>query len=70
MFAVTLRRADETRRYLIARRPFGWEVTSERQGQAIQHINYDDWHRVERKLELFRREVSELMARGWREVSL
>jgi hypothetical protein len=68
MFSVTLRSADHIRRYAIVRRTLGWEVTLERDGEDPQQICYRDWHRVERALARFRREVSDLTARGWREV--
>ena len=68
MFTVTMRHADQTRRYSIARQASGWEVTLERDDAAPRHVFYHDWHRVERALALFRLEVSELSELGWREV--
>ncbi len=31
----------------------GWEVKEERDGLVISRVNYLDWHRVERALQLF-----------------
>ena len=68
MFSITLRKAEKTRRYSISSLGHsGWEVTQEREGET-RHVFYDDWHRVERALAIFRLEVSELTARGWQEI--
>ena len=65
MFSITLRKAEQTRRYSISSLSHsGWEVTQEREGETRQ-VFYDDWHRVERALAIFRLEISELTARGW-----
>jgi hypothetical protein len=68
MFSISLRNADQTRRYSIS--PLGaagWEIRLEQEGQLTRHVFYHDWHRVERMLALFRREVSDLTQRGWQE---
>jgi hypothetical protein len=68
MFSITLRKADQTRRYSISSLGrSGWEVTREREGET-RHVFYDDWHRVERTLAMFQLEVSELTERGWQEI--
>ena len=68
MFSITLRKAEETRRYSISSLGHsGWKVTQEREGET-RHVFYDDWHRVERALAIFRLEVSELTERGWQEI--
>ena len=67
MFSISLQNADHTLKYSIAPlNPSGWEVTREQEGELTRHIYYD-WHRVERALALFQREVGQLTARGWRE---
>jgi hypothetical protein len=43
----------------------GWEVRSEENRTVRRQVQYDDWHRVERVLERFRQEISELTADGW-----
>jgi hypothetical protein len=68
MFSIMLQKADQTRRYSISTLgASGWEVTLEREGET-RHVFYDDWHRVERALAMFRLEVSDLTDRGWRQV--
>ena len=69
MFSICLRHDDHTRQYSIAPLDgFGWEVKLQEDRQLTRVTRYDDWHRVERALALFRREVQELTARGWREI--
>jgi hypothetical protein len=43
----------------------GWEVRLEEDRVVRRHSRYQDWHRVERALALFRREVADLTAQGW-----
>lgn len=66
MFSVCLRRADETRLYSVSPRPDGgWEVTSHENDVMTSHVRYQDWHRVERKIALFDRNVADLVSEGW-----
>jgi hypothetical protein len=66
MFSVSLRRADHVRQYSIsARGGAGWEVKLEEDRALKRHMEYDDWHRVERTLAMLRREVAELVQQGW-----
>ena len=66
MLSITLRRAEHERHYSIQLiRHAGWEVRLEEDRTVKHHIRYDDWHRVERAVELFRREVEDLTAQGW-----
>jgi glutamine synthetase adenylyltransferase len=66
MFTVRLRRADHIRQYSIrSTRTAGWEVSLEEDRRLTRQMRYDDWHRVERALEQFRREVADLAAQGW-----
>jgi hypothetical protein len=66
VFAKVLVRAPQVRSFEVAAAPVsGWEV-SERAGDAVvQQRHYSDWHRVERVLTRFRREISELQRQGW-----
>jgi hypothetical protein len=67
MFSISLRNAEHTRKYSIAAlNPAGWEVTREQEGELTRRV-YHDWHRVERALALFHREVGQLTQHGWRE---
>jgi hypothetical protein len=70
MFVLRLRHADHTRHYSICPvGPEGWEVrlVEDRTLRRLSH--YRDWHRVERALASFEREVEELTARGWQVAS-
>ena len=66
MFAVRLRHEDRVKEYSITpAKPSGWEVRLE-EDRAVQRLNhYDDWHRVERTLGQFQREVTDLQQQGW-----
>ena len=66
MFKVSLRRAGHVRQYSIsAHTPSGWEARLEEDRELRRRNVYQDWHRVERVMAMFRREVSELRASGW-----
>lgn len=66
MFSVSLQRAGHVRAYSVcARGGAGWEVKREEDRTLTRHVWYQDWHRVERTVALFRQEVDELMAEGW-----
>ena len=67
MFELSLLRAEHVRHYSIAPvAPAGWEVRCQ-EDETVQRLDYyEDWHRVERALMLFQREVSMLSEEGWR----
>jgi hypothetical protein len=66
MFTLSLRRAEDVRRYSISpTAPSGWEVRLEENDTLQRLDHYDDWHRVERAQKLFEREVTELAEDGW-----
>ena len=66
MFHRSIQRADHVRRYSIrSAGPSGWEVTLEEDRTLRHRAYYHDWHRVERALALFEREVDELTEQGW-----
>lgn len=66
MFSISLRRADHVRQYSIsAQHGAGWDVKFEEDCALTRHIQYHDWHRVERTLAMLRQEVDELLAQGW-----
>ena len=66
MFHLSLQCADHVRRYsIMPARPFGWEVTLEEDRELRRKDLYEDWHRVERAMALFEREVLQLTASGW-----
>jgi hypothetical protein len=71
MFSISIRNARETRRYSISSLgSSGWEVKLEQAGEITRLVHYHDWHRVERALALFQREVSDLTEHGWQPDSL
>ncbi len=66
MFAVYLRHDEHVRLYSVSDRfPGGWEIKSEEDERLTKHVWCHDWHRVERTLQMFRREVDALTAQGW-----
>jgi hypothetical protein len=66
MFSRTLHRQHHTRDYVICSvGAEGWEVRLEEDRTLRRLDRYRDWHRVERALALFEREVEELTALGW-----
>jgi hypothetical protein len=67
MFAVRLRHEDRVKEFSItAAKPSGWEVRLEEDAAVRRLTHYHDWHRVERTLGQFRREVTNLQQQGWR----
>jgi len=66
MFSIRLQRKDHVRQYSIrSARGAGWEVSLEEDRAVTRQVRYDDWHRVERALATFRREVADLTEQGW-----
>jgi hypothetical protein len=64
----TLVRADHVRSFHVrSTPPTGWEVTTRDDRRVVQQRRYTDWHRVERALARFTREIGELCGQGWRE---
>jgi hypothetical protein len=65
LFAKTLVRARQIRSFNVApSTSVGWEV-SERSDEDVVQRRFSDWHRVERALTRFSREISELRRQGW-----
>jgi hypothetical protein len=68
MYARTLRKAEETRRFTItATESSGWEVREEQNSQLVRRHLYTDWHRVERAQMGFAQEAESLVDDGWTE---
>jgi len=66
MFAIRLSHDHHVRSYSI--RPSdasGWVVRLEEDHKLQRLDHYQDWHRVERTLALFEREVTALREQGW-----
>ena len=70
MFTRELTLAGHVRRFSIREaRGHGWEVREEEDSRVVRHAQYQDWHRVERAILAMQRQVSELEARGWRQLA-
>jgi hypothetical protein len=66
MFRVCLQREDDVRQYSVSSHgAAGWEIKAQENATLTKHTWYHDWHRVERTLALFDREVADLTAAGW-----
>ena len=66
MYAVTLRKNAETRRFTItATETSGWEVREEQNSELVSRHLYTDWHRVERAQMGFAQAVHSLVGEGW-----
>jgi hypothetical protein len=66
MFAKELHQAGHTRKFSITDRGnAGWEVRDVQDDRVLKEICYTDWHRVERALIRFDREIDELRRQGW-----
>jgi hypothetical protein len=59
MFTSERTEAGHTKRFTITRGSTGWEVREEIDSKVVRTTNYMDWHRVERAIELFRRQKAE-----------
>ena len=43
----------------------GWDVLEEQDRRVVREVHYDDWHRVERQLNVFALRVEILKNEGW-----
>jgi hypothetical protein len=68
LFQKTLVRASETRSFQIDRNASNGWLTIARANDHIAHEQQrTEWHRVERDLARFAREIAELRRQGWRD---
>ena len=66
MYARTLRKAEQIRRFIItAADTAGWEVREEANSQLVRRDLVTDWHRVERARMRFAETVDTLVDQGW-----
>jgi hypothetical protein len=66
VFLKTLVRARHIKSFEVIPMPgVGWEVSERTDQQVTQKLQYTDWHRVERTLTRFVREISQLHNEGW-----
>jgi hypothetical protein len=69
VFAKTLVRACHVRSFEVAcAGDAGWEVSLRADETLVERRRYADWHRVERAITRFLREISKLRHDGWVEV--
>ena len=70
MFNHRLEHQGRTRGFLIETRAAGgWDVLEEQDRRVVREVHYDDWHRVERQLNVFAMRVEILKNEGWVPVS-
>ena len=68
MYARTLRKNDQTRRFTIRESAgSGWEVREEEGERLLACITYTDWHRVERARTILDARAAGLKSAGWTE---
>ena len=66
MFVKELHQAGHTKRFVIsASAEKGWEVREEQDSQVLKRVWYTDWHRVERAMQTFSHQITELAHLGW-----
>ena len=71
MFNTELSYAGHSRRFVLGHVAIGgWELLIEEDNAVVSRVRYTDWHRVERALAQITRRISELEARGWRQLSM
>jgi hypothetical protein len=70
MFSKELTFAGHTRTFQVdSLLSEGWEVRVLADTDVVRRHFYTDWHRVERTISAFEREVAQLLSQGWRLVS-
>jgi len=68
VFQKTLVCASETRSFHIEHQPAaGWRTRELANDRVVNQQVRTEWHRVERDLARFAREIDQLQRRGWRE---
>jgi hypothetical protein len=66
MFHLRLQLAEHIRQYSVSSAsPSGWDVQLEEDSELRVNQRYEDWHRVERAIAAFQRDVQLLTERGW-----
>jgi hypothetical protein len=67
--ATTLVREGHVRSFQVrtAHPMAGWEIIEREDLRVVRHQRYFDWHRLERTLDRFAREIAYMRERGWRE---
>jgi hypothetical protein len=68
MFAKELVHDGHVRRFSVRSAGLeGWEIRVEEDAAVVRRLCYTDWHRVERAVDVMRREMQALVSSGWRD---
>ena len=68
MYSIALRHDEHTRKYRVTPgQQSGWELTMTEDLKPAKTVKYQDWHRVERAVARFTRQIAELRQQGWHE---
>ena len=66
MFAKELHQAGHVRKFSIKKLgEAGWEVRDVQDEHVLRQAYYNDWHRVERAVNMFNILIEDLESRGW-----
>jgi hypothetical protein len=66
MFVKELRQAGHVRKFSIKKLgESGWEVRDVQDERVLRQVYYNDWHRVERAVNMFNILIEDLESRGW-----
>jgi tRNA A37 N6-isopentenylltransferase MiaA len=64
MFTTEVTQGGHIKRVTVTRSDAGWALREERDSEVVRTVNYMDWHRVERAIEVFKLNGSPAEARG------
>ena len=66
MFNKELHQAGHVRKFSITRLgEAGWQVSDVQDEHVLRQVYYNDWHRVERAVNMFNILIEDLESRGW-----
>lgn len=66
MFVKELHQAGHVRKFSIKKLgESGWEVRDMQDERVLRQVYYNDWHRVERAVNMFNILIEDLESRGW-----
>ncbi|HEX4567738.1 MAG TPA: hypothetical protein VH138_13965 [Vicinamibacterales bacterium] len=61
-----LRQAGHVRKFSVKKLgESGWEVRDVQDERVLRQVYYNDWHRVERAVNMFNILIEDLESRGW-----
>jgi len=66
MFVKELHQAGHVRKFSITKfGESGWRVCDVQDERVLRQVDYTDWHRVERAVNMFNILIDDLESRGW-----